>query len=127
MSLREIVLFAAALFVVNGVGVEGNPIKDHNLGKSPYFWRINSTPPSYLFGTIHVPYTQVWDSVSDDAKSAFNSARQVFLELAQAPETLDVSCALLPPGRTLAQVKLRYTYMDYVYNDLKTGVQGQWI
>ena len=100
MSLREIVFFVAALFVVTGVGVEGEPTKE----KSPYFWRINSSPPSYLFGTIHVPYTLVWDAVSDDAKRAFNSARQVYLEIGQADEEIDTSSMLLPPGQTLAQV-----------------------
>ena len=102
MSLREMVVFSAALFVVTVVGVGGKPGKDH--GKSPYFWRINSTPPSYLFGTIHMPFTRVWDAVSYDAKRAFNSSRQVFVEIAQANEEMDGSCALLPPGQTLAQV-----------------------
>ena len=94
-------LFVAALFVVIGIGVEGEPIRDHNLGKSPYFWRINSTPPSYLLGTIHVPYHLVWDSLSYDATRAINSARQVYLEL-----ELGKSCpSLPPPNQTLAEVR----------------------
>ena len=24
--------------------------------QASFLWRINTTPPSYLFGTIHVPY-----------------------------------------------------------------------
>ena len=36
-----------------------------------FLWRIDTQPPSYFFGTIHVPYTRVWDAVSDNAKKAF--------------------------------------------------------
>ena len=39
--------------------------------KKSFFWRINSVPPTYMFGTIHVPYTRVWDTVPANAKMAF--------------------------------------------------------
>ena len=108
MSLREMVFFVATLFVVAGVGVEGTPIKDLKQGKSPYLWRINSSPPSYLFGTLHVPYTLVWDSVSDDAKTAFNSSNQVYLEFEHQPtagSAATCSSLMLPPNQTLDQVR----------------------
>ena len=40
-------------------------------GNSSFFWRINSVPTSYMFGTIHVPYTRVWDAIPLNAKQAF--------------------------------------------------------
>ena len=44
-------------------------------------WRVNTIPPSYLFGTIHVPYTRVWDGISNNSKTAFLSADRVYFEL----------------------------------------------
>ena len=35
-----------------------------------YLWRIEGNPPSYLFGTIHIDYTLVLDSIPDNAKQA---------------------------------------------------------
>ena len=36
-----------------------------------FLWRIDTQPPSYFFGTIHVPYTRVWNDISHNAKKAF--------------------------------------------------------
>ncbi len=36
-----------------------------------FLWRIATSPPSYFFGTIHVPYTRVWGAVAANAKKAF--------------------------------------------------------
>ena len=35
-------------------------------------WRVNTQPPSYFFGTIHVPYTLVWDGIAENAKGRLN-------------------------------------------------------
>ena len=42
-------------------------------------WGVNSAfqPPSYFFGTIHVPYTRVWDAVSTNTKKAFHATDRV--------------------------------------------------
>ena len=39
-----------------------------------FLWRIDTQPPSYFFGTIHVPYTRVWNDISHNAKKAFGYA-----------------------------------------------------
>ena len=39
---------------------------------------IENEPPSYFFGTIHVPYTRVWDAIPDNTKVAFARANRVF-------------------------------------------------
>ena len=96
------------LTILTIIGVGGQPIKEHlSLERSSYLWRVNSSPPSYLFGTVHVPYTLVWDSVSEHAKTAFNSANQVYIELDLSNrETQQASqaCQLLPQGQNISQV-----------------------
>ena len=95
------------ILAIIDIGVDGELMKEH-LERSSYLWRVNSSPPSYLFGTVHVPYTLVWDSVSKDAKTAFNSANQVYFELDFSdPQILEAagSCALLPQGQKISQVR----------------------
>ena len=41
----------------------------------------------YLFGTIHVPYTKLWDGIPGNAKIAFSSCDEVCLELELSDET----------------------------------------
>ena len=104
MRLSETVFFIAlAIFTV-----EGQLTEDVTVGKPLYLWRINSSPPSYLFGTIHVPYTLVWDSVSEEVNTAFNSALQVYFEVGN--EDPDISCAMLSTGQTISQVGIHMYY-----------------
>ncbi|XP_054722376.1 metalloprotease TIKI1-like [Uloborus diversus] len=68
---------------------------------------IKRDPPSYLFGTIHVPYTKVWDHIPDNAKQAFAASSQVFFELDLAdPATVAAlsTCQMLPQGKNLSDV-----------------------
>ena len=44
-------------------------------------WRIGTEPPSFFFGTVHVPFNRVWDGISEDAKSAFQTADKAYFEL----------------------------------------------
>ena len=89
-----------------------------------FLWRIDTQPPSYFFGTIHVPYTRVWSDISDNAKKAFKvniklpleggdisclfqASDQVYFELDLTnPYTIAslTSCQLLPRGLNLSQV-----------------------
>ncbi len=72
-----------------------------------FLWRIDSTPASYFFGTIHVPYVRVWDAVPANAKRAFRRAAHVYLELDltdHATVRTMSACQLLPEGKHLAQV-----------------------
>ncbi|XP_070195038.1 metalloprotease TIKI1-like isoform X2 [Littorina saxatilis] len=72
-----------------------------------FLWTIRRDPPSYLFGTIHVPYTQVWDFIPNNTKEAFQQTDYVFFELDLTdPYTLSAlaSCQLLPKGENLANV-----------------------
>uniref|UniRef100_A0A3Q3XPS9 Metalloprotease TIKI n=1 Tax=Mola mola TaxID=94237 RepID=A0A3Q3XPS9_MOLML len=91
-----------------------------------FLWRVNRAPPhppSYLFGTIHVPYTRVWDFIPDRSKQAFHSSHNVFFELDLTdPLTISklTSCQLLPHGENLQTLLPRDLYrrlkrhLDYV-------------
>ncbi|XP_041791500.1 metalloprotease TIKI2 isoform X1 [Chelmon rostratus] len=91
-----------------------------------FLWRIKRAPPhppSYLFGTIHVPYTRVWDFIPDRSKQAFHSSHNVFFELDLTdPLTISklTSCQLLPHGENLQTLLPRDLYrrlkrhLDYV-------------
>lgn len=91
-----------------------------------FLWRVKRAPPhppSYLFGTIHVPYTRVWDFIPDRSKQAFHSSHNVFFELDLTdPLTISklTSCQLLPHGENLQTLLPRDLYrrlkrhLDYV-------------
>ena len=53
-------------------------------------------PPSYFFGTIHVPYTRVWDAVSTNTKKAFHAADKVgigFFQIEKVLVSISLDCA----------------------------------
>ncbi|KAM3619600.1 uncharacterized protein V6R79_010714 [Siganus canaliculatus] len=91
-----------------------------------FLWRVKRAPPhppSYLFGTIHVPYTRVWDFIPDRSKQAFHESRNVFFELDLTdPLTISklTSCQLLPHGENLQTLLPRDLYrrlkrhLDYI-------------
>ena len=75
--------------------------------KNSFLWMIETKPPSYFFGTIHVPYTRVWDAIPDNMKQAFATAQRVYFELdLTSQRTLSAlrACQLLPEGKHLSQV-----------------------
>ena len=68
---------------------------------------IETKPPSYFFGTIHVPYTRVWDAIPDNMKQAFATSQRVYFELdLTSQRTLSAlrACQLLPEGKHISQV-----------------------
>lgn len=88
-----------------------------------FLWTIRRDPPAYLFGTIHVPYTRVWDFIPDNSKAAFQASTRVYFELDLTdPYTITAlaSCQLLPHGENLQDVLPRELYwrlkrhLDYV-------------
>lgn len=78
-----------------------------------FLWTIKRDPPSYFFGTIHVPYTRVWDFVPDNSKEAFQQSGVVYFELDLTnPYTISAlaRCQMLPPGENLQDVLPRDIY-----------------
>jgi len=75
--------------------------------RKTFLWRIGTSPPSYFFGTIHVPYTRVWNYISRNAVQAFLNSEKVYFELDLTnPYTISslTTCQLLPRGLNLSQV-----------------------
>ncbi|XP_016112652.1 metalloprotease TIKI1-like, partial [Sinocyclocheilus grahami] len=69
-----------------------------------FLWTIKRDPPSYFYGTIHVPYTRVWDFIPENSKQAFQQSSIVCFELDLTdPYTISAltSCQLLPQGENL--------------------------
>ncbi|CAH2293489.1 metalloprotease TIKI1 [Pelobates cultripes] len=78
-----------------------------------FLWTIKRDPPSYFFGTIHVPYTRVWDFIPDNSKKAFQQSNIVYFELDLTdPYTISAltSCQMLPQGENLQSVLPRDIY-----------------
>ncbi|KAM6303168.1 metalloprotease TIKI1 [Podargus strigoides] len=78
-----------------------------------FLWTIKRDPPSYFFGTIHVPYTRVWDFIPENSKKAFQQSHIVYFELDLTdPYTISAltSCQLLPQGENLQDVLPRDIY-----------------
>ncbi|KAF4072879.1 hypothetical protein AMELA_G00252490 [Ameiurus melas] len=78
-----------------------------------FLWTIKREPPSYFYGTIHVPYTRVWDYIPENSKKAFQESNIVYFELDLTdPYTISAltRCQLLPQGENLQDVLPRDIY-----------------
>nr|XP_023699900.1 metalloprotease TIKI2-like isoform X2 [Paramormyrops kingsleyae] len=124
------VLMCAFLQAVSPRGSHGRP-KQCDTPRSQsdmnsFLWTVRREPPlppSYLFGTIHVPYTRVWDYIPESSKRAFQTSTNVYFELDLTdPLTISklTSCQLLPHGENLQTLLPRDLYrrlkrhLDYV-------------
>ncbi|KAG1931715.1 metalloprotease TIKI1 [Pimephales promelas] len=86
-----------------------------------FLWTIKREPPSFFYGTIHVPYTRVWDFIPENSKQAFQRSGVVFFELDLTdPSTVSglSSCQLLPPGEILQDL-----IPDQLYRRLKAHLE----
>ncbi|CAB4057830.1 Metalloprotease TIKI2,Metalloprotease TIKI homolog,Metalloprotease TIKI1 [Lepeophtheirus salmonis] len=96
-----------------------------------FLWRIDLKPPSYFFGTIHVPYTRVWNYIAQNSKDAFRDSDLVYFELDLTdPGTLSAlsTCQLLPQGQHLSQViptdiyvRLRL-HLEYIHKQIPSWI-----
>ncbi|XP_074022697.1 metalloprotease TIKI1 isoform X2 [Numenius arquata] len=83
------------------------PLRGKQNELNSFLWTIKRDPPSYFFGTIHVPYTRVWDFIPENSKKAFQQSHIVYFELDLTdPYTISAltSCQLLPQGKNLQDV-----------------------
>ena len=71
-----------------------------------YLWEIEGNPPSYLFGTMHVPYTLLWDAIPENTMHAFNNTESLYLEIETNEENVLAmnSCQQLPNNQTVADI-----------------------
>lgn len=106
-------------------------IKSEDQPKGSFLWRVETNPPSYFFGTVHVPYVRVWDAIPNNAKQAFAASKRVFFELdLTKPKTISAltQCQLLPKNRHLSQeipsklyAKLRI-HMDRIKKEMPSWI-----
>lgn len=78
-----------------------------------FLWTIKKEPPAFFFGTIHVPYTRVWDYIPENTKRAFELSERVFFELDLTnPFTISAltNCQMLPEGKSLSDILPRDIY-----------------
>lgn len=84
------------------------------LQSNSHLWRVNASALVYLYGTLHVPYPQLWDSIPENVKVAFTSSTDFYLELdtSQSEVMQKVQkLRLLPEGQTLRDVVSRELYI----------------
>jgi hypothetical protein len=82
-----------------------------------FLWTVRrdaNHPASFLFGTIHVPYSRVWEFIPDNVKIAFQRAHRVYfeLDLSDSRTVSELSsCQMLPGNQTLADILPRQLYV----------------
>ncbi|XP_061418588.1 metalloprotease TIKI1-like isoform X3 [Lethenteron reissneri] len=114
MSTLLLVLIASWACVLVPTVQDSCPAPSNVSRMNSYLWSVSRHPPAYLFGTIHVPYTRVWDYVALNAKRAFSSSERVYLELDLSdPHTVSElgRCQLLPRGQSLPSLLPRELYL----------------
>ena len=72
------------------------PCRKH---QETYLWKVDTVPPSYIFGTIPAHPDLVWGAVSKEAKDAFTQSDEVFTELIEAEK--EPASYRLEDGRTI--------------------------
>ena len=79
---------------------------DLGVRKTTNLWLIRSDPPSFFFGTIHLPYTVIWREVSDNLMRAFNMSDKIVFEMLLSKVTSDQmdKCQFLPERRNLSSI-----------------------
>ena len=93
--------------------------------KGSFLWEIGTKPPSYLFGTVHVPYTTVWDDIPQNAKDAFHHAAKIYVELDHTDKktmSTIAACQYFPNENDLSPILPSDLY-DMVHNHLKFAQQ----
>ncbi|XP_075930102.1 metalloprotease TIKI1-like isoform X2 [Petromyzon marinus] len=114
MSTLLLAIIASWAFILPPTLQDSCPAPSNVSRMNSYLWSVSRHPPAYLFGTIHVPYTRVWDYVALNAKRAFSSSERVYLELdVSDPHTVSelARCQLLPRGQSLPSLLPRELYL----------------
>lgn len=100
-------------------------------GVKSFLWKVKRDPPAYFYGTIHVPYTRVWDYIPENVKVAFKQSENVYFELDLTdPYTMTslANCQLLPHGENLSNIlpKDIYTrlkqHLEYIREKLPNWI-----
>uniref|UniRef100_T1JI92 Metalloprotease TIKI homolog n=1 Tax=Strigamia maritima TaxID=126957 RepID=T1JI92_STRMM len=99
-----------------------------------FLWSVKRNPPAFLFGTIHVPYSRVWDHIPENTKRAFEASENIFFELDLTdPSTITAltHCQLLPAGERLSDILPKDVYrrlkrhLEYVKTALPSWMTAE--
>ena len=98
-----------------------------------FLWEIKGNSPSYLFGTIHVPFNKIWDSIPENMMQAFNNSKQIILELDMNEATLSTlfECEKLPNGQKVSEVlpeklyRKWMAYLKYLHSKITSWITPQ--
>src|SRR5215471_17859297 len=99
---RSLGLFACAFLIISLVDQISAQIR---ATEKPFLWRIEGTPPSYLYGTVHVPDPRVLE-LPEVVRKAFD-ASDVFnaeIPLDAATQAGLMKKIVLPPGQDLRKI-----------------------
>ena len=140
MESYYILLVISLSFVLNSSGfiIKSKYTKRHIslakdnkvMNRSHYLWEIEGDPPSYIFGTIHVPYIMLWDTIPKNTMRAFNNTQSLFLELDMSEDTLLAlhSCQQLPNNQTVSEVLPYDIYLKFIaYMKQVYAKIGKWL
>uniref|UniRef100_T1JSH8 Metalloprotease TIKI homolog n=2 Tax=Tetranychus urticae TaxID=32264 RepID=T1JSH8_TETUR len=87
---------------------------------TPFLWKVTGNglnKPAYLFGTLHVAYTRVWDYIPPIVKHKFRESDNVFFELDLLEPSVSNGmddCKYLPHGQQLSSILPRDLYLRLV-------------
>ena len=82
-------------------------------------WKVvrRNSPPSYFFGTIHLPAKFVWDIISEDSKDAFKTSDAVYTEI-------DFGSMDEKDYTETTRLAGSYTLQDFVNEQMMTRLQN---
>ena len=126
---RSIVLLA---FFTNLNSFKADTILESNsndMRNKPFLWKIQGNTSSYLFGTMHVPFVEVWNPIKDEIMKTFNTSEKLYLEINMdlRQNKQDFSkCVLIPNGKIAGLPTIVYTRLSEYIDFLKNKI-GDWL
>ncbi|XP_053201154.1 metalloprotease TIKI2-like [Panonychus citri] len=96
--------------LINHVRASTSVVSDVKSKVNPFLWQVTSNEtikPSYLFGTIHVAYTRVWEYIPSIVKRKFRESDNIYfeLDLLEPSVTIDMDlCRYLPDDKRLSDI-----------------------
>ncbi len=122
--MKRLVLVTSAVLVlaiIAAVTVAKTPEPTRN----PFLWMIETTPPSFLYGTIHLPDDRVL-ALPEVVNMAFGMSDAVYTEIPMDPATTmkAATAFMMPDGKTLSSVlpKDLYTRTDAYLQERGLGL-----
>ncbi|KAL7671318.1 hypothetical protein ACOME3_006218 [Neoechinorhynchus agilis] len=107
--LVVVIFVTIQLLLLNIVDSCSNELREN----SSYFWIVNRTPPSFILGTVHVPYELIWNKLPPHVRSAFAVSNRLLVELDMTDNVVRRAlneCQRLKPNQTVRMMLQPRTY-----------------